>query len=375
MHFSINKKQFVDGLSSVLQIVPAKSTLPILSNIKIVTGEGKVHISATDLAMGIQTTAKAEIIEDGEITVPAKRLSEIIRELPKDSPINFLVKDYHIKIECSRGVFQLIGIDVKEFPSFPDVENAREIGLKTEHFFQMISNTVYAVSIDEMRPTLNGVYWKLTPEKMIMVATDGHRLAKVVHEYAEDEIITESEETMGVIVPPKALSQVNRLMSSFDSIEVSVSDNFIVFKAGDMVIFSRLIEGDYVNYDQVIPTTNDQILRVDRLALLSAVKRVSILANMLTHQINFFVRPDLIQMSVNTPDLGEADEDIEVEYMGEDMDIGYNAQYMIDILNHITTKMVKFNLGSSTAACIIVPDVVADTDEFTNLIMPIKISD
>lgn len=374
MHFVISKNNFVEGLSSVLQVIPAKSTLPILSNIKLVTEDGRIVISATDLNMGIQTTAQAEIIEAGQITIPAKRMGEIVRELP-DQPIDFKVEGMHITIECSRGIYQMIGMDADEYPAFPEMTGGYELEIKSETFFRLVNNTIYAVSTDEMRPALNGVYWKLTDEQMIMVATDGHRLAKIERTIAEDDVKSATDAPGGIIIPPKPLTQASRLLSEFETFKILISHNFILFRAADFIIFSRLIEGDYVSYDQVIPLSNTNVLKVNRNNLLHAIKRVAILANQLTHQISFFVRPDLIQLAVNTPDLGEANEDVEAEYVGDDMDIGYNAQYLIDILNHIDSDYVLFKLGNSNAAAIIEPDGGFENEEFKNLIMPIRLSD
>ena len=375
MHFIINRDAFVEGLTSVSQVVPVKSTLPILSNLKIQTGEGKIILSATDLNIGIETSAVAEILEPGAITIPAKRLNEIVRQLP-NSPVEFTVSsDHQVVVKCKKSVFNLVGLSAEEYPKFPVFEKGKTIEIATDKFFRMVHMASFAVSTDEMRMQLNGIYWRVTPENLLMVSTDGHRLVKIIeHQDAENPIVT-GDLNISVIVPPKALVYAGKLLINMERINISVDERFIILQVADFTIFSRLIDGKYVDFDQVIPVTNQHIVKVNRENLLNAVRRVAILSNQLTHQINFFLRPDLIQLAVNTPDLGQADDEVEVEYANEDMDIGYNAQYLIDMLSHLDTEYVFFELNSSTTAGLIKPEKNLEGETLTLLIMPIRLND
>lgn len=390
MHFTITKENFLEGLSSTLQIIPSKSTLPILTQIMIQAEEnGKVTFSGSNLNIGIRVSAAAEVHETGVLTAPAKRLYEIIRALPNE-PIDFHTSGAQIRLQCHRGFYQMIGIEADEFPSFPDASKQKKITVDAEQFSYLIGKTSYAVSTDEMRPMLNGVFWELYADGMVMVATDGHRLAKLRHQLAPEEIIVENTENeqdvedekseaegskIGVIVPPKALSLVHRLLRKHGEITVYFDENFILFTGDEDMIFSRLIEGDYVNYDQVIPYQNDKEVRTNRMDLLKAVRRVAILADELSHQIIFRVKPELVELSVNNPEKGEAREEIAAEYKGEELAFGYNAQYLIDILTHFDSDNVLFKLGDSIAAGLILPDPPQEDYDFLTLIMPIRLED
>lgn len=373
MRFTITKQNLMEGLSGVLQVVPAKTTLPILSNILINAEASQIVISATDLNTGIQTAIKAEVHEPGAITVPARRFHEVVRELP-EQPIDFAVEDYQITVQCGRGVFRLIGVDAEEFPAFPKVDEERKIEVKSEQFFRLVSKTAFAVSTDEMRAMLTGVYWKVESEHMTMVATDGHRLVKIQHDL-ESEASLPDDEPVGLIVPPKALTQAQRLLSHTETMTIHLSENFILFQGKDGLVYSRLIEGDYVNYDQVIPYANDKTIRLNRMELLKAARRVAVLADQLTHQITFKLQPNLIILSVNTPELGEAKEELAVEYNHEDMEIGYNALYLIDILNHVDDEYVLFKLSSPVTAGLVLPEEPREGEDHVSLIMPIRLSD
>src|SRR5215212_8380332 len=280
MRLTISREKLQEGLAAVTASIPAKTTLPVLANILVETTDRGIKLSGTDLDIAVSTEVTADVETRGAVTIPAKKLSEIARELPP-SPVKIAaIGEQRITLECGRSRFKLLGLPRDEFPSFPAVKFNESWRIKSGDLQKLISHTAFAVSMEESRPILNGVLWELKADKMAMVATNGHRLARM-------EIPTSSNSgpSHDLIIPPKALEQVKRLFPAEEELEIARGENHIGFRSPFTSVFTRLIEGPYPNYELVIPKDNDRIAIADKAALVSALKRMSVVASAQTHRI------------------------------------------------------------------------------------------
>src|SRR5881275_3115608 len=256
MRFTISREKLQEGLAAVTASIPAKTTLPVLANILVETTDKGIKLSGTDLDIAVSTEVMADVDAAGAVTVPAKKLSEIARELPP-APVKIAaVGEQRVTLDCGRSRFKLLGLPRDEFPTFPSVRFNESWRIRSGDLQQLISHTSFAVSAEESRPILNGVLWELRPDRMRMVATNGHRLAKM-------DVPASGGSTADLIVPPKALEQIRRLIAADADMEIARSDNHLGFRAGGTLVFSRLIEGPYPNYEQVIPRENDKVATAD----------------------------------------------------------------------------------------------------------------
>jgi DNA polymerase III subunit beta len=257
MRFLITRDNLQQGLAAVGGSLPTRTTLPVLSNILIEADPDGVRLSGTDLDIAVSLRVPAEVEESGALTVPAKKLQELARELP-ELPAKVSAKGERLELLCGRAVFRINGMTAEEFPAFPKVDFGRSWKIKGQLLRTLIHRTAFAVSTEESRPILNGVLWQLGRTDMKMVATNGHRLARITIP-ANASGVPRSE----LIVPPKALAQVERLFSAEDEIEVARSENHLGFRSGGKEVYTRLIEGPYPNYEQVIPRDNDKAAVAD----------------------------------------------------------------------------------------------------------------
>src|SRR3954465_9314325 len=312
MKFTISREKLQEGLAAVAATVPAKTTLPVLANILIETTEKGIRLSGTDLDIAVSTEVSADVDAQGAITIPAKKLSEIARELPP-SPVKMASSgEQRVTLDCGRSHFKILGLPRDEFPSFPTVRFNESWRIRSGDLQKLISHTSFAVSTEESRPILNGVLWELKPEAMRMVATNGHRLAKM-----DLPIKTAAAPSSDLIVPPKALEQVRRLFPEDEEREIAKGENHPGFPSPFTAVYTRLIEGPYPNYDQVIPKDNNRVAIADRTALTSALRRMSIIASDQTHRIRLSFNSGMLKFSVQTPDLGEANDELAVRYTGD----------------------------------------------------------
>lgn len=370
MKFTITKSKLNNYLQHILQVVPAKSTLPILTNILIEALENKIKISATDLDISITATMDCKVVKKGSASLPARILFEIIKELP-ESEISFEASTQRIEIKIPNGSYKIASVASEEFPKLPAINTKKEIKIKSSDLVKMIIKTSFACSSDDTRPALNGVMWQTKSDKMMMVATDGHRLAKMSVENSKLKGLYDD-----VIIPPKVLDLVPKLIEQEDDeIGIIFGDNNIIFNLGEIVLTSRLIEGPYPNFEQVIPAESDKKLVVSKEDLLRAVRRVSILSNALTHQVKFSLKGKTLTLSTTNADVGgEGKEDLECDYAGDQIELGYNANYITDILGKIEAEEVVFELSSSVSAGIIYSPEISKED-FLCLVMPLRLAD
>jgi DNA polymerase-3 subunit beta len=394
----IEREELVRGIQAVLEIVPSKSALPVLSNILIDATPDGIELSATDLDISIICGVKGEVEEPGETTVPARKFSEIIRELPDES-IRVKAGEGRVSIERQSGLhgtYALMSVPAEDFPDLPGEIDGPEMNfgnrdgedvesLDGDLISHMVAKTVFAVSRDETRPVLNGVLWQVREGRTTMVATDGHRLVKFSKSLPGPEgkqVVTEA------IVPPRPLSHLVKLLGSGSVLDqVRFGQNHLMFSLSDAAdfdgedaqpirLYTRLIEGPYVDYEQVIPTGNAKKLHVSNSVLAPAVRRVSILASSQTQQVKMEVGENRVLLSANSQEIGgEAEEAVEAAYSDEQMAVGYNSTYLGDVLRRIDSDEVVFELDSPVTAGIIRPVDQVEGEDYLCLLMPLRLND
>jgi DNA polymerase-3 subunit beta len=371
MRLTISREKLQEGLSAVTASIPAKTTLPVLANILVETTDRGIKLSGTDLDIAVSTEVQADVETAGAVTIPAKKLSEIARELPPSVVKIAALGEQRVTLECGRSRFKLLGLPRDEFPNFPVVGFGDSWRIKSGDLQKLISHTAFAVSLEESRPILNGVLWELRDEKMAMVATNGHRLAKMELPVLESKLGGGSD----LIIPPKALEQVRRLFPAEEELEVARGENHIGFRSPFTSVFTRLIEGPYPNYELVIPRDNDRIAIADKAALISALKRMSVVASDQTHRIRLSFNTGMLKFSVQTPDLGEAQDELPIRYTGDQLDIGFNASYLLEILRYIPTDEVKMTFKAPERAATLEPENWSDSASYMCLVMPLRLVD
>ena len=367
MKFTIPKTELQDLLQVVVSAVPAKSTLPILSNLLIEADKEGITLVATDLDISIRTRGEAAVSDGGRITVPAKRIGEIVRELP-DAEVKVALKETRMTLSCGNGSFTIQGLDAEDFPQLPQVDAEKMATLPVDALEKAVRRTNYAVSGDETRQMLTGALLQFRGGELRMVGTDGHRLAK-----AAFKVNVSGLEGRDLIIPPKALAQAVRLGAGQEKLNLSVSKNFAVFEMGPTTVYSRLIDGNFPNYEQVIPKENPKIFTVKREELVAGLRRVAVLSDSVTRQVKMALKPEYVELSVSTADVGEGREKIAVEYRGEPLDIGYNAAYLLDALRTMSSPMVQMALNTPTSPGVITPVDQEKDEDLVCLIMPLRL--
>ena len=366
MKVKITRENFQKGLSAVAATIPTRTTLPVLSNILVETLEGALQVRGTDLDISVSVQTPADVARRGSVTVPAKKVADIAKELP-DAPVELHSEGGRAVLACGKSKFRLNTLPSDEYPSFPEVPFAEGWSLRGGELQRLSAHTSFAVSSEETRPVLNGVLWQVRPQEMRMVATNGHRLAKMVVGLEGGGATSESD----LIVPPKALQQVERLFGADDTLEIARSESHLGFRTARTEVYTRLIEGPYPNYEQVLPKETDKECVADRAELTAAIRRMAIVASDQTHRVRLSFGPERVALAVQTPDLGEAEDELPVQYTGTPVDIGFNAQYLLEVLRYMETEEVKIKLSAPERPAVIEP-VGGDMD-YTCLVMPLRL--
>jgi len=370
MKFTITRQNLHNGLAAVSASIPSKTTLPVLSNILFEAREDGVWMSGTDLDVAVRVRVPADVSEAGSLTAPGKKLQEITRELP-DEPVDVSTRGDQIELKCGRSHFKFNGLPAEEFPSLAEIGFDDGWTVRGKDLHDLIHHTAFAVSTEESRPILNGVLWELRDGEMRMVATNGHRLARMGIPAGSTDA-----PSADFIVPPAALQHVQRLFRSEDELRVARSGNHLGFQAESTEVFTRLIEGTYPSYDQVIPRDNDKVASVQKKALESAVRRMAVVASDQTHRIRLRFESGRMHLNVLTPDLGEGHDELEIGYAGEELEIGFNANYLLEVLRYMPTDEVKIAFKAPERAATVEP--IPEGDEaidYLCLVMPLRLLD
>jgi len=370
MRFTISREKLQEGLSAVAASIPAKTTLPVLANILVATTDRGIRLSGTDLDIAVSTEVAADVETPGAITIPAKKLTEIARELPP-SPVRVVaVGGQRVTLDCGRSHFKLRGQPTDEFPSLPAVRFDESWRIRSGDLRKLISHTSFAVSTEESRPILNSMLWGLRPGSMRMLATNGHRLAKM-----EMPIQSSGAPSADLIIPPKALEQLRRLFPADEELEIARGENHLGFRSPFTAVYTRLIEGPYPPCDHLFPKDNDKVAIIDTVALTNTLKRMSVIASDASHRIRLSFNSGMLRFRVDSPDLGEATDELAIWYSGDQLDIGFNATYLLEILRHIPTETVKLTLKTAESAAILEPEGWNDPASFRCLVMPLRLAD
>ena len=372
MKISVVKDGLLQAVSALSPVVPTKSTMPALYNILLEAESddgGSLKLVATDLDISLSNRIKATVEKTGAITIPARKLGEILRELP-NAPVLIEQVEERVRIVCEKSSFILPSLPKSDYPQFPTRSFEGAFSVTNAVMRKTVLSTSYATGREEDRQILKGILWEISPEESSMVSTNGHRLAKMV--CREDTGVTQS---LSVVVPPKALEMVEKLCSQDGRVEVVVDGSHIGIREAETVIFSRLIEGTYPNYEQVIPYHNNRIAIVDTEKLSEALRRMLILANTVTHRVRLYFQPESLNVSVKTEDLGEGEETIDADYKGEPLEIYFNGSYLLDVLKYIESEQVKLCMQTSESGILIVPAAETEQQRYLNVIMPLKVSD
>jgi len=369
MKFSAQQTEMSEALQRIAAIVPTRTTFPILSNLLVEAEKDKVFLKATDLEIAMSTSFTAEVKKTGALTIPAKQFSSIVKDLP-GSTIQFTVEGKKASLECEKRLFKFLGIEKEEFPSFPSVGERPMLHLSGNAIDRAIRKSSFAISNDvPSRPALSGALWQFDGDAVKLVATDGHRLARLKFTIPNLEAKTE------LIVPPKALNQLTRLIneSAQETFDINFNEKYIGFYFVGTSLISKLIEGPYPNIDQVIPPENKKALKLKVEDLVSAVRRVSNFSDPYTHQIKLTLKKDTLELHASTPDLGEGKETLPCSYREEELVLGYNGAYLTEILKNIDTEQVVFKLNTSLTAGVITPETQREGEEILYLLMPIRL--
>jgi DNA polymerase-3 subunit beta len=354
-------------MNAISGVVPGKTTMPILSTVLMNAENGVFSISATDLDISVTSKVNGAVSEEGKIAVPAKKLAEIVKSLAGEE-VSLHAEGEKLTLSCGKSRFNVNARSAEDFPKLPHQESKTSFAIDPEIVGELVQKTTYAVSNDLTRPALCGVLWEVDRKGISMVATDGHRLAKV-----QIALDLGSVQKMDVIVPPKALATMRTYADGEKEVRISIGENSISFDMKETTIYSRLLEGPFPNYQRVIPAKNEKELIVSRSALAEATKRVSILSDTLTKQVVFSLAKSKLTLNVSTQELGEAREEIDASFSGEAMDIGYNANYVLDILRTVEAEEIVFMLDRPDNAAVVKPAGEGGNLEHICIIMPLRI--
>lgn len=375
MSITILKKDLYDLMQKAFPIIPSKSSLQILSNFRLSFTGSKLEVSATDLDHSMKVTSDASGNGPFDITVNARKAFDIVRELPEGNVT--LDIDETVLIIQSEKEFscKIAGADSRDFPGFPEITSDNEFEISNSILKDMILKSSFAVSKDESRACLCGIFWEISDNKTGMVATDGHRLgSSFVH-----SSFPVNNQVNGILSPKSVLNLI-RVMdtkSMDEKIKVSISDKYIVFSTESLLMCSKLIEGPYPDYTKVIPRNNPKKAIIDRISLQNAVRRVSVLSNQKTHLVKFTFNQNSLEIVVLNRDIGgEARENIPIEYNDDVHAIGFNGQYFSEILDIIKVPKIRLEMNTQISACLIFPEYEPGTEVMSEdlfLIMPLRI--
>lgn len=371
MKFSIGCSDLKKALQKVINVIPSKTTLPILSHVLFEVKDNQITLSATDLEVSLKTIIKlsSDAVEsDGSITVPGRLLFDVVRELP-DIPLEISVSDNNrILVKSSRGHYTFFGENIKDFPQLPAIDVKHEILFNKATLHRHIEKSLFAVSTDELRAALMGVLLQVRENEYRMVSTNGHRLVKIINSgFAGSGSVDD------IIIPIKALNLLQKNLESEGDVKVSLASNHVIFDLDNVIVNAMLIEGKYPDYDKVIPENNDKKLLINREQLISALRTVSVLANKITQQVKISIENNKVTIASQDMDRGEGLETIEAEYSGEPMEVGFNSVYLLDVLSHLDSENVEFRLDTSVSPVLAFPENQKENEDILMLVMPIKL--
>ena len=360
----IAREALLSGLQIVQNVVSTRTTLPILGNALVQAADGKLIISTTDLDTGIRASVNCEVIKGGATTLPARRLFSIIRELPA-AELELEVDSKQVAtIKSGSSFFRIMGLPEEDFPPFPKGEGAKTFKLTQGVFRDMLKRTAYAISTDESRYVLNGVLLSFKENKLSLVATDGRRLALV-----EQDIEFPKGSEVEAILPTKAVQELQRVLGDDQPLSISFAENQVSFDLGNTFLYSKLIEGNYPNYKQVVPAEAKERIVLEREHFHNAVRRVALLSSEKSNSVKLIFTKNNLEITANTPEVGEAKESIAVSYKGKDFNIAFNPEFLMAPLRNLSNDEIYLDLIDEMS-----PGVIKIQSPFLYVLMPMRIS-
>tara|TARA_B100001250_G_scaffold413634_1_gene448427 strand:- start:64 stop:1191 length:1128 start_codon:yes stop_codon:yes gene_type:complete len=373
MKFIISSDNFLKTIQPLMGVIVNNPALPIIENFLLETNGEKLSVKATDLETTIINETKIESDSDESIAVNAKLLNETLRTFP-EQPLTFKtnVNNNVLEIISEQGNYTISYIDSNEFPNTPEISEAQSISINSNTLSKGVKNTLFAAGNDELRPVMSGVYMEVNTDSILLVSTDAHKLVKY-----ENKIESDPNNSTSFIVPKKPLQLLTNTINEIDEkIQIDYNKTNVIFSFSHMKIYCRLIDGNYPNYNAVIPKENPNVLNIDRSILLNSLKRVAIFSNKSTHQVKFKINGNLIEVSGEDIDFSnKGNETIAVEYGGEDMEIGFNGKFLIEILNTLDCEKINIYFSNPSKAAIIRPETInEDVEKILMLVMPVMLN-
>jgi len=374
MKFKINRDHFSNGLAQVLNVVGSKATMPILSNVLIEADKDHITLTTTNLDLGIRCKIKAEVKEPGAVTLPVKRLATIVRELPNVDVVFDAAPNHQVKLASGGSNFKIMGIGKEEFPPLPEFGDEKSFTLEQAELTAMLKSVAYAQSTDETRYILNGVYFNFKDGKLSLVATDGRRLALI-----SKELEVPATSAGSIILPAKTVSELLRMLDKGEKLKISFNDRRAAFQLNtdkdssglidSIYLYSKVVEGNYPNYNQVIPKETHQRIKLERELFQQCVHRAALVCSEKSNSVKIKVTSNLLEITAQSPDFGEAHESMAIAYSGPDLQVAFNPQFIMDPLRALAKDEVFFELKDEVS-----PGVFKTLESFICVIMPVRLS-
>lgn len=374
MKFKINRDHFANGLAQVLNVVGSKATMPILSNVLIEAEKDQISLTTTNLDLGIRCKIKAEVKETGAVTLPVKRLATIVRELPNTDVTVDAAPNHQVKIASGGSNFRIMGIGKEEFPPLPEFGDEKAFTLEQAELTTMLKSVAYAQSTDETRYILNGVYFNFKDGKLSLVATDGRRLALV-----SKEMEVPASSAGAIILPAKTVSELTRLLDKGEKLKINFNDRKAAFQIAtdketsglvdSVYLYSKVVEGNYPNYQQVVPKETHQRIKLERELFLQCVHRAALVCSEKSNSVKIKLTSNLLEITAQSPDFGEAHESMAIGYSGPELQVAFNPVFVMDPLRALTKDEIFFELKDDVS-----PGVFKTLESFLCVIMPVRLS-
>ena len=374
MNFIVSSSYLLKNLSSISGVITSNPVVPILENVLFEIENGNLLITASDLQTSVMVELQVESKENGSVAIPAKILIDTLKNLP-EQPVTFSIDEnnYNIEINSDNGRYKLAGENSADFPKVPEISDGYSFTVNANTLALAIGNTIFSTSTDELRPAMTGVFFRLSSNSCTFVSTDGHRLVKYIRtDISGDEVDHD------MIIPRKSLNLLKTIIPSDDKSDINIEFNAsnAFFSNDNIKLVCRLIDERYPDYENVIPSDNSNSIEVDRSEILSSLKRISIYANKTTNQVRLKVSGSEILISAEDLDFSnEANERISCEHDGDDIEIGFNAKFLIEILSNIHSDKVIFKLSEPNRAGLVLPEDIEDEEDLTMLVMPVMLND
>ena len=374
MNFIVSSSYLLKNLSSISGVITSNPVVPILENVLFEIENGNLLITASDLQTSVMVELQVESKENGSVAIPAKILIDTLKNLP-EQPVTFSIDEnnYNIEINSDNGRYKLAGENSADFPKVPEISDGYSFTVNANTLALAIGNTIFSTSTYELRPAMTGVFFRLSSNSCTFVSTDGHRLVKYIRtDISGDEVDHD------MIIPRKSLNLLKTIIPSDDKNDINIEFNAsnAFFSNDNIKLVCRLIDERYPDYENVIPSDNSNSIEVDKSEILSSLKRISIYANKTTNQVRLKVSGSEILISAEDLDFSnEANERISCEHDGDDIEIGFNAKFLIEILSNIHSDKVIFKLSEPNRAGLVLPEDIEDEEDLTMLVMPVMLND